>query len=129
MTNIVKIEKKIGYFKKTIVVPGDKSLSIRWVLFSSMANGKSKAVNLLLSEDVLATINAVKKLGIKVKLNKKCCTIFGNGPDGYHFKKNIIINAQNSGTLGRARVHVPWTCDHGPRRVDGLAKLAKCGFV
>ena len=71
MTNIVKIEKKIGYFKKTIIVPGDKSLSIRWVLFSSLANGTSKAKNLLMSEDVLAAIEAVKKLGIKVIIKKK----------------------------------------------------------
>ena len=69
MSNSAKITNKINSYNKTISVPGDKSLSIRWVLFSSMANGKSKAVNLLLSEDVLATINAVKKLGIKVKLN------------------------------------------------------------
>jgi len=26
-------------------------------------------------------------------------------------------------------VHVPWTCDRGPRRVDGLAKFTECGFV
>ena len=71
MTNIVKIEKKIGYFKKTIIVPGDKSLSIRWVLFSSLAKGTSKAKNLLMSEDVLAAIEAVKKLGIKVIIKKK----------------------------------------------------------
>ena len=101
MSNSAKISNRINIFDKTISVSGDKSLSIRWVLFSSIANGKSKAFNLLLSEDVLATINAVKKLGIKVKLNKKFCTIFGNGPNGYNFKKNIIIDAQNSGTLGR----------------------------
>ena len=70
MSNSIKIDNKINSFNKTITVPGDKSLSIRWVLFSSMANGKSKAFNLLLSEDVLAAINAVKKLGIKVKLYK-----------------------------------------------------------
>ncbi len=30
----------------------------------------------------------------------------------------------------RAGVHVPWTCDHGPRWVDGgLAKFIECGFV
>ena len=101
MSNSTKINNKINSFNKTITVSGDKSLSIRWVLFSSMAQGKSKAFNLLLSEDVLAAINAVKKLGINVKLNKKCCTIFGNGPNGYNYKKNIIINAENSGTLGR----------------------------
>ncbi len=106
MSNSIKINNKISSFNKTIKVPGDKSLSIRWVLFSSIAKGKSKAFNLLLSEDVMAAINAVKKFGIKVKLNKKNCTIFGNGPDGYDYKKNIIINAENSGTLGRLIVGI-----------------------
>ena len=101
MSNSTKINNKIDSFNKTITVPGDKSLSIRWVLFSSMAQGNSKAFNLLLSDDVLAAISAVKKLGINVQINKKSCTIFGNGLDGYNYKKNITINAENSGTLGR----------------------------
>jgi 3-phosphoshikimate 1-carboxyvinyltransferase len=101
MSNLIKIEKKINSFNKTISVPGDKSLSIRWILFSSLAKGKSKAFNLLLSDDVLATIKAVRKLGIKVKLNKDYCTVFGNGPDGYNYKEDIIIDSENSGTLGR----------------------------
>ena len=66
MSNSIKVNNKINYFKKTITVSGDKSLSIRWILFSSLANGKSKAYNLLLSEDVLGAINAVRKLGAKV---------------------------------------------------------------
>ena len=101
MSNLIKIKKKINSFNKTISVSGDKSLSIRWILFSSLANGKSKAFNLLLSDDVLATIKAVRKLGIKVKLNKNYCIVFGNGPDGLKYKKNIIIDSENSGTLGR----------------------------
>ncbi len=101
MTNFVEIKNKVGEFKKTISVPGDKSLSIRWVLFASLAKGKSKAKNLLMSEDVIAAIKAIKKLGIKVIINKKECTIFGKGIEGYKYKKNLTINAQNSGTLGR----------------------------
>ena len=101
MSNIVKIKNKIRNFKKIIKVPGDKSLSIRWVLFASLANGKSKAKNLLMSEDVLAAIKAIKKLGIKVVVNKKECIIFGKGIDGYRYKKGLKIDAQNSGTLGR----------------------------
>ena len=101
MANHITVEDKIKNFNKIITVSGDKSLSIRWVLFSSLAKGKSKAQNLLLSEDVLAAINAVKKLGAKVKLNKNYCTIIGNGPSGYKYKKNITINSENSGTLGR----------------------------
>ena len=101
MSKIIKISQKLKDFNKEINIPGDKSLSIRWVLFSSLAEGTSKAKNLLLSEDVLAAINAIKKLGIKVKLNKKICKIYGDGVDGYKYKRNITINAQNSGTLGR----------------------------
>ena len=101
MSNIVKIQKKIQNFKKTITVPGDKSLSIRWVIFASLANGKSKAKNILMSEDVLAAIETIKKLGIKVIISKKECKVFGRGIDGYRYKKNLKINAQNSGTLGR----------------------------
>jgi len=101
MKNKITVENKIKNFNKIITVSGDKSLSIRWVLFSSIAKGKSKAYNLLLSEDVLAAINAVKKLGAKVKLNKNYCTIIGSGPSGYKYKKNITINSENSGTLGR----------------------------
>ena len=52
-----------------------------------IANGNSKANNLLISEDVLAAINAVRKLGDKVKLNKNYCTIIGNGLNGYQYKK------------------------------------------
>ena len=101
MPNCIIFKNKIKNFNKKITVSGDKSISIRWVLFSSIAKGKSKAYNLLLSEDVLAAINAVKKLGAKVKLNKNNCTIIGNGPSGYQYKKNLTINSQNSGTLGR----------------------------
>ena len=101
MTNNILINQKIKDFEKKIQVAGDKSLSIRWVLFSSIAEGKSIAHNLLLSEDVIAAINAVKKLGVKVKLNKNNCIIIGTGPSGYKYKKNITINSENSGTLGR----------------------------
>ena len=70
MPNLVVVKKKIKNFNKTIKVNGDKSISIRWILFSSLASGVSKSQNLLLSEDVLAAIKVVKKLGIKVILKK-----------------------------------------------------------
>ena len=101
MQNFITIKNKIKDFKKTIIVSGDKSLSIRWVLFSSLANGKSKAKNLLISNDVLAAIRAIRQLGIKTKYENKEYTIYGKGINGYKYKKNLVINAENSGTLGR----------------------------
>ena len=101
MTKPLIINKKIKFFNKIIKVDGDKSLSIRWVLLASQANGKSKAFNLLMSEDVLAAIETIKKLGIKVKIFKNYCEIRGNGINGFNYKNNLILNAKNSGTLGR----------------------------
>jgi 3-phosphoshikimate 1-carboxyvinyltransferase len=101
MTNSIVIKKKLKNFNKKIVVSGDKSISIRWVLFASLASGNSKAVNLLISEDVKAAIKTVRKLGIKVISNNKFCKIFGKGINGFNYKRNLTLNAENSGTLGR----------------------------
>ena len=100
MSNLLEIKKKINNFNKVITVSGDKSLSIRWLLFSSLANGKSKAKNLLLS-DGFCCINTIRKLGIKAILNKNECTVYGKGFNGYKYIKNLKIDAKNSGTLGR----------------------------
>jgi 3-phosphoshikimate 1-carboxyvinyltransferase len=101
MNNFIKIKNKIKNFNKQIEVSGDKSLSIRWVLLASQAIGRSKAYNLLMSEDVLAAVDSIKKLGIKIKINKHHCEIFGNGINGFKYKKNLTIDARNSGTFGR----------------------------
>ncbi|MDB9812262.1 3-phosphoshikimate 1-carboxyvinyltransferase [Candidatus Pelagibacter sp.] len=101
MLKTLLIQKKIEKFNKQIKVSGDKSLSIRWVLLSSQATGKSKGYNLLMSEDVIAALNSIKKLGIKVRNYKNYCEIYGNGINGFRYKKKLTINAKNSGTLGR----------------------------
>ena len=101
MPKYVTIKQKIKPFTKVIKVPGDKSLSIRWALLASQAIGKSKAYNLLRSEDVLNTLRGLKKLGVKIKLYKNYCEIFGVGINGFKYKKNLTIDAGNSGTFGR----------------------------
>ena len=101
MSKSISIKQTINPFNNTIKVSGDKSLSIRWVLLASQTTGKSTAYNLLMSGDVLAAINAIKRLGIKVKVENNYCEIFGNGINGFRYKKNLTIDAKNSGTLGR----------------------------
>lgn len=127
MSNSFIINKKLNKFKKVITVNGDKSISIRWVLFSSLAKGVSTAKNLLISEDVLAALNAVKKLGIDFKIKKNICKIYGRGIDGYQYKKNIIIDAKNSGTLGRLilglLINTPF-----PIKITGDKSLSKRDF-
>ena len=101
MPKPITINKKIEEFNKKIQVDGDKSLSIRFVLLASQAIGKSKAFNILHSADLISSINILRKLGIKIFLNKNYCEVYGQGVNGFHYKKNLTLDAGNSGTLGR----------------------------
>ena len=101
MSNFVKIKNKINRFNKKLSIDGDKSLSIRWALLASQSLKKSKASNLLLSEDIMSTLNCLKKLGVKIKISKNFCEIIGLGLNGFKYRDNLILNAGNSGTLGR----------------------------
>lgn len=47
-------------------VPGDKSMSHRAVMFSSLANGTSRITGLLQGEDVLATMAAFRAMGVQM---------------------------------------------------------------
>lgn len=103
MKNIfsLKIKSKIPTFNKTISVEGDKSISHRALLLASQTNGISKIKGILESEDVLSTINALKELGVRIIKIKSEYLVYGNGLNSFHLKKNVKINANNSGTLAR----------------------------
>ena len=101
LKNKIIIRNKIQPFKKSILIEGDKSLSIRWALLASQASGKSKSYNLLKSEDVINTLKCLKKLGIKSKMKNTYCEIFGKGLNKFKYKNKIKLDAGNSGTLGR----------------------------
>ena len=101
MKTYVRINRKIPNFDKTLEVPGDKSISIRLILLTSQAVGKSKVYNLLESDDVKDTIRSIKSLGVRIKKINKFYEIEGVGLGGFKHNKNHIINAGNSGTFAR----------------------------
>ncbi len=128
MKNQIKINQTIKSFKKTIYVSSDKSLSIRCVLLSSIAVGKSKIFNLLQSEDVMNAISAVKKIGVNVKKKKNYFEVYGVGINGFKIKQNTIINAGNSGTLARCFLGL---CSSTNKEVElvGDGSLSKRDFL
>jgi 3-phosphoshikimate 1-carboxyvinyltransferase len=91
-----KIEKIKGVLK----FQGDKSISHRVLLISSLAAGKSIIRNLSDSDDVKSTIHCLKELGIKIELNNNEAIVFGRGFRGYQKSMNPL-NAGNSGTTAR----------------------------
>ena len=101
MKKFISIKKKIKKFNKIINVDGDKSISIRSLIFASLATGKSKIKNLLESEDVLNTVNCLKTLGIIIHKKNNTYFVNGVGINNFKYKKKITLDAGNSGTLAR----------------------------
>ena len=62
-----------------ISIDGDKSISIRALLLGSQAYGKTHIENILQSDDIKNSINCLKKLGIKIYINNRSCSIYGKG--------------------------------------------------
>ena len=90
----------IHKIKGELKLPGDKSISHRAVMFSSLAKGKSSIQNLAKGEDVKSTINCFRQLGISIEQNENGHQIIGNGFKGLKFS-NTPLDAGNSGTLTR----------------------------
>ena len=84
-----------------MIVPGDKSISHRSLIIGSAVTGKIIVNNLLESEDVLATANALRKMGVPInKLSNNKWEIFGSGI-GSLSGINNILDMGNSGTGAR----------------------------
>ncbi len=103
----VKINKKINPFKKRIQVDSDKSISIRSFLIGAISENISVNKNVLESEDVISTIECLKKLGVKIKKkSSKSYLIYGRGLGSLNAKKNTQLNFGNSGTLARLLIGI-----------------------
>ena len=122
----IKVKNKIRPFKKIIKVDADKSLSIRSFLIGSICQDVSIANNILESEDVKSTIQACKKLGVKiVRLKTGSYKIFGKGLGSLYAKKNLTIDCGNSGTLGRLLLSILATTPNIEINITGDKSLKK----
>ncbi len=80
-----------------INLPGDKSISHRAIILGSLANGISHIEGLLEGEDILATINAMRLLGAKIKKIDNIYQVEGVGKKGLK-KSDKPLDFGNSGT-------------------------------
>lgn len=83
-----------------LTVPGDKSISHRAVMLAAMSNGTCVIRGFLPSEDCLATVDAMRALGIEIEIADETTLIV-------HGKKRVFrapagdIDCGNSGTTMR----------------------------
>ncbi len=84
----------------SFTVPGDKSISHRALLFSSLAKGKSEIRGLSTGGDVKSTMNCLGQLGVKIDRAGEIVKVFGEGKLSYS-QPASILDAGNSGTTMR----------------------------
>ena len=81
-------------------IPGDKSISHRSIIIPSISNGICEINNILKSDDVLHTLNALKSMGVDIEENKNKIIIQGKGLNSLT-KPDGEIYLGNSGTSAR----------------------------
>lgn len=82
-------------------VPGDKSISHRALMLSTLAVGRSEITGLLEGEDVLATAAAMRAMGAKInRLGEGHYEVYGVGVGGL-LEPDDVIDMGNSGTSTR----------------------------
>jgi len=82
-----------------IVVPGSKSYSHRVLIASALSGGHCSIKNLLVSEDTLLTMDALKSMGVEIY--EKEGIYYVNGTGGNLEKSDKPIYLANSGTSMR----------------------------
>ena len=84
----------------TIRVPGDKSISHRSLILSSLANGESRISGILDSEDVRSTADVLRGLGAGIPPIANDMRVSGAGLRGLRAPRKAL-NCGNSGTTTR----------------------------
>jgi len=92
--------KYLGNLTKEINVPPDKSISHRAAIISSLCKGKTLIKPFLHSEDTLATVDCLEKLGVKTSEKDDSFTVDGVGMY-FSRREKVDLYARESGTTMR----------------------------
>ncbi|GAA0327986.1 3-phosphoshikimate 1-carboxyvinyltransferase [Oceanobacillus oncorhynchi subsp. incaldanensis] len=83
-----------------VIVPGDKSISHRSIIFGSISHGITKISNFLDGEDCHRTIDAFREMGVQIEKEGSSVLVHGNGLEGLK-KPAGAFDFGNSGTTTR----------------------------
>ena len=94
----------------TVRIPGSKSITHRAVIVASLADGRSVLKDFLECEDTLYTINAMRKIGVKISVVGNNLKVQGTGGelDAGSTRKKLYLG--NSGTSLRLLLSVVALC-------------------
>ncbi|TGB04537.1 3-phosphoshikimate 1-carboxyvinyltransferase [Halobacillus salinus] len=96
----IELQPAITGLSGELEVPGDKSISHRAVIFSSLSEGTSTIDNFLTGEDCFRTVEAFRQMGVKIDEDGSRITVHGKGVQALTAPTQPIYFG-NSGTTAR----------------------------
>ncbi len=93
-------EPAAGGLKGSTVVPGDKSISHRAVLLGAVNDGPVRVTGFLRSADTMASVRAIRALGVTVDEVGEELIVHGQGWEGLR-EPDDVVDVANAGTLIR----------------------------
>lgn len=92
------VSEKVDSLRGDFMVAADKSVSHRALMLGAVADGATEIRNLLESEDVLNTANALRRLGAEIEKSNGVWTVAG--VPAFH-SPGAVLDMGNSGTGAR----------------------------
>ncbi len=84
----------------SLLLPGDKSISHRYAILASIAEGDSRLHNFSTGADCQSTLNAMRALGVEIEKENNDVTVRGRGLDSLR-EPSAMLDAGNSGSTIR----------------------------
>lgn len=119
----VQLRTNVKHLQGTLMVPSDKSISHRSIMFGAISSGKTTITNFLRGEDCLSTLAAFRSLGVNIEDVGTTITVEGQGFAGLKKAKNTI-DVGNSGTTIRLMLGILAGCPF-ETRLAGDASISK----
>jgi 3-phosphoshikimate 1-carboxyvinyltransferase len=105
-----------------IRVPGSKSLTNRALIIAALAEGHSRILNPLFSDDSYWLMNALVRLGIDVRADGERGEVCVSGQSGEIYASGVDLFVGNAGTVARFLPPV-LALGRGPYTIDGVPRM------
>ena len=118
----------IGKIEGTVTLPGSKSMSNRILLLSALAEGKTKVLNLLDSDDIRYMVDALKTLGLTLTEDRENNILEIEGCAGKIPVKGAELFLGNAGTAMRPLTAAVAAAGEGTFVLDGVERMHVSAF-
>ena len=107
----------------TVTLPGSKSMSNRILLLAALAEGKTKVLNLLDSDDIRFMVDALKQLGLEITEDRENNVLEIEGCAGRFAVEGTELFLGNAGTAMRPLTAAVAAAGKGTFVLDGVERM------